>query len=395
MITTKEATQIVLNNCPDPGSEEVTLSEAGGRILAQDITADTDLPPFDRVMMDGIAVKYSDLESGVLEFTIVGIQRAGAPPLLLAGECNCIEVMTGAVCPEGATAIIPYEQIKLNGNKALVEATEFKRGMNIHSRARDYKSGDVLVTKGQIIGVPEIGIAASCGLTNIRVIRQPRTIVVSTGDELVEIDQKPEPHQIRKSGVYVLKELLSRYNIKADLAHAPDDEAQLNKLFNEMLKNYELVVITGGVSKGKYDLVPDALSTHGVNCLFHRIAQKPGKPMWFGRKEQVTVFALPGNPVSSLMCATRYLVPWIKKISGKNYQTQTTLLGDEYELRGSLTQFAVVKITTDAGGQRVAHIIKNNGSGDYASLSGADGFVELSADKKTYSKNDQVDLYLF
>jgi molybdopterin molybdotransferase len=117
--------------------------------------------------------------------------------------------------------------------------------------------------------------------------------------------------------------------------------------------------------------------------------------MWFGRKEQVTVFALPGNPVSSLMCATRYLVPWIKKLSGKNNQIQTTLLGDEYELRGSLTQFAAVKISSDAGGQRVAHIIKNNGSGDYASLSGADGFVELSAVKKTYSKNDQVDLYLF
>lgn len=395
MITTKEATQIVLNNCPDPGTEKVALSEAGGRILAQDITADTDLPPFDRVMMDGIAVNYSDLESGVLEFTIVGIQRAGAPPLLLTGESNCIEVMTGAVCPEGATAIIPYEQIKLNGNKALVEATEFKPGMNIHSRARDYKIGDVLITKGQIIGVPEIGIAASCGLTNIKVIRLPRTIVVSTGDELVEIDQKPEPHQIRKSGVYVLKELLSRYKIKADLAHAPDDEAQLNNLFRTILSNYELVVITGGVSKGKYDLVPDALSAHGVNCLFHRIAQKPGKPMWFGRNEQVTVFALPGNPVSSLMCATRYLIPWVKTLNGINNLTQKTLLAEAYEVRGSLTQFAAVKITSDAGGQRVAYIIKNNGSGDYAGLSGADGFVELSADNKTYSKNDKVDLYLF
>lgn len=395
MITTKEATQIVLNNCPDPGTEKVALSEAGGRILAQDITADTDLPPFDRVMMDGIAVNYSDLESGVLEFTIVGIQRAGAPPLLLTGESNCIEVMTGAVCPEGATAIIPYEQIKLNGNKALVEATEFKPGMNIHSRARDYKIGDVLITKGQIIGVPEIGIAASCGLTNIKVIRLPRTIVVSTGDELVEIDQKPEPHQIRKSGVYVLKELLSRYKIKADLAHAPDDEAQLNNLFRIILSNYELVVITGGVSKGKYDLVPDALSAHGVNCLFHRIAQKPGKPMWFGRNEQVTVFALPGNPVSSLLCATRYLIPWVKTLNGINNLTQKTLLAEAYEVRGSLTQFAAVKITSDAGGQRVAYIIKNNGSGDYAGLSGADGFVELSADNKTYSKNDKVDLYLF
>lgn len=395
MITTKEATQIVLNNCPDPGTEKVALSEAGGRILAQDITADTDLPPFDRVMMDGIAVNYSDLESGVLEFTIVGIQRAGAPPLLLTGESNCIEVMTGAVCPEGVTAIIPYEQIKLNGNKALVEATEFKPGMNIHSRARDYKIGDVLITKGQIIGVPEIGIAASCGLTNIKVIRMPRTIVVSTGDELVEIDQKPEPHQIRKSGVYVLKELLSRYKIKADLAHAPDDEAQLNNLFRIILSNYELVVITGGVSKGKYDLVPDALSAHGVNCLFHRIAQKPGKPMWFGRNEQVTVFALPGNPVSSLMCATRYLIPWIKTLNGINNLTQKTLLAEAYEVRGSLTQFAAVKITSDAGDQRVAYIIKNNGSGDYAGLSGADGFVELSADNKTYSKNDKVDLYLF
>jgi molybdopterin molybdotransferase len=395
MITVEGATRIIMEHCPPPGDEHVALEDAGGRILAEDIIADTDLPPFDRVMMDGIGVQESDLIKGNRVFRITGIQRAGMPQISLEGENNCLEVMTGAVCPAGVNVVIPYEMLETDGTRATVNIDSFRAGLNIHHRGSDYRAGEILVARNQKVGIPETGIAASCGMTSLLVRRKPRCIIISTGDELVEIHAKPESHQIRRSGVYAIRELLRKHEVASALAHASDDEAALHEVFSKHIRQYDLIIVTGGVSKGKFDLVPQVLENNGINCLFHRIAQKPGKPMWFGTNGSTTVFALPGNPVSSLMCATRYLLPWVRKYMGYEHRICTAILEDAFELKGQLTQFAAVSITTTATGSRHARIIRNNGSGDYAGLFGADGFVELNADKKRYEKGDEVEVFLF
>jgi molybdopterin molybdotransferase len=395
MISVQEATEIISSNTLDCGEETVDLFHAGGKILCSDIFADSDLPPFDRVMMDGIAVHINALESGVRSFKIAGIQRAGIPQLQLHDSGACLEVMTGAVCPSGANVVIPYEKLAIDNDMAHVEEQAFTSGMNIHQQGADFRHGTVLVSAGSIIGIPEIGIAASCGHTKLRVKRTPRLMLISTGDELVDPGETPASHQIRASGVYVIREMLRKKNFDASMMHINDDENLLLPTLQQFLNDYEVIVLTGGVSKGKFDLIPSALETLGVKKLFHRIAQKPGKPMWFGRSEKTVVFALPGNPVSSMMCATRYLMPWLQMNIGLGNQPATCNLTGQIKMKGELTQFLPIRITTAPNGMRKAHILSNHGSGDFAGISGAHGFIELSAEKQAHSDGDEVPVYLF
>lgn len=395
MISVQEATDIIQNQNPDYGNESVDLSIAGGKILYEDIIADNDLPPFDRVMMDGIAVKFEALQMGVRKFRIAGIQRAGIPQLQIEDPATCLEVMTGAVCPAGANVVIPYEKLHIADEFAEVEEQPFSEGMNIHHRSADFHRGSVLVASGSLMGIPEIGIAASCGRVSLLVKKTPRVMLISTGDELVAPDLTPAPHQIRTSGVYVIREMLHRNNIVASLMHINDDEKQLLPLLEQVLREYDVIVLTGGVSKGKYDLIPGVFETLGVKKRFHRIAQKPGKPMWFGSNEKTLVFALPGNPVSSMMCATRYLMPWLKRCIGLTHEKTTAHLTGEVKMKGELTLFLPVKISEQPNGTREATIISNHGSGDFAGISGANGFIELRADKQQYAKGEEVPVFLF
>lgn len=397
MITVKEATEIVLENSRDFGNEQVPLSKAIGRLLQEELVADRDFPPFTRVTMDGISINYADFEGGQRVFPIEGMQAAGAPQLTMQKNGHCYEVMTGAVLPGNTDTVIRYEDLEINNGEAKVVIEGIKVKQNAHQQGSDRQKGAVIVPKGKLISPAEIGIAATVGKASLLVKKLPKIAIIYTGDELVEVEAIPEPHQIRTSNAYTISAAFAKWGIRPDLLHIVDDmEATKGKL-KQCLEVYDVLVLSGGVSKGKFDYVPEALAQLGVQKLFHRIKQRPGKPFWFGRaKDNTIVFALPGNPVSAFMCATRYFQPWLRKSFGLEavpgiYAVLTT----DFHFKPDLTYFLQVKVGYDQAGRVLAQPVQGRGSGDLANLVDADAFLELPREKEHFLKGEVYPLWFY
>lgn len=399
MIEVNEAVRIIENALLELPKVKIPLEKALGRVLKQEIVADTDLPPFDRVMMDGIALKYEDVEKGVKAFQIQGVQGAGAPQMTLESNGNCLEVMTGAMIPLGADTVVPYEDILIDteAQVATIQIDVIIEGKNIHRKGTDKKIGDVLVSEGVLIGAPEIAVAASVGLSEIIVTKNPSVAIVSTGNELVDVHETPLPHQIRRSNVYSIAAELQQFGIKSDLYHFSDEKDKLNIELKKVLEVHDLVILSGGVSKGKFDFIPDVLEDLGVEKMFHRIKQKPGKPFWFGvKKNQNVVFAFPGNPVSTFLCYHKYLVPWLNSSLGLNpAQTKKAALAEDFSVKTSLTYFLQVRTEIDDQGLLLAHPIVGKGSGDYANLLLSNAFLEMPEGGNDFRKGELFDLIPF
>ena len=208
--------------------------------------------------------------------------------------------------------VIRYEDLDIKDGIATIQVEELKYRQNIHEQGEDRKQGDLIVSPPLRLSSAEIGVAATTGKAMIKVAQLPKAMIISTGDELVEIDEQPLAHQIRRSNVHRLKATLNNWGLEVDTAHLLDDEAIIIQKLEKILNDYQIVIMSGGVSKGKFDFIPTALEKLGVKKLFHRIAQRPGKPFWFGKAPNGSViFALPGNPVSSFMCTHKYFHPWL------------------------------------------------------------------------------------
>ena len=399
MIEVNEATRIIEDSFLELPKVKIPLQKTLGRVLRQKVVADTDLPPFDRVMMDGIAIKYKDFENGIKTFHIQGVQGAGSPQMTLESNGNCLEVMTGAMTPLGADVIVPYEEIQIDATAqmATIQIDRITLGKNIHRKGTDKKIGEVLISEGVLIGAPEIAVAASVGLKEVFVTKNPSVAIVSTGNELVDIHETPLPHQIRRSNVFSIAAELQHFGIKSDLYHFSDEKDKLNIELKKVLDNHDLVILSGGVSKGKFDFIPDVLEDLGVEKLFHRIKQKPGKPFWFGlKKDQNVVFAFPGNPVSTFLCYHKYLVPWLNNSLGLNpAQTKKAALAEDFSVKTSLTYFLQVRTEIDDHGQLLAHPIVGKGSGDFANLLSSNAFLEMPAGAYDFKKGELFDLIPF
>ena len=378
MITPSQAEELIQRCALSLGEENIPLHLALNRVLAEDLIADTDLPPFNRVMMDGIALNYRAIESGMRSFTVQDMQRAGEAPLTLTSNSHCIEIMTGGVCSIGCDTVVPYEHIRIENGIAHIEIIPNVIGKNIHLKGSDKKQGSVLTEKGKRIGPAEIGIAASIGKETLKVNRIPRVLICSTGDELVEINSTPLAHQIRRSNVYALKAALQGLGIESVNLHLPDSAEQLRTALHSALGSFDVILLSGGVSKGKFDLLPEVLNDLGVTTVFHGIAQRPGKPMWFGRSHKTVVFALPGNPVSTLACAARYVLPWLRTQLGHETMHSVIQIQDIITPHEKLTLFLPVRVR-HANAIMQAQVIRNQGSGDFSGLSGMTGFIEVES----------------
>ena len=304
MLTPEDAEKLILEAIPLLHREDCGVSEAHGRVLRGDLRADRDLPPFDRVTMDGFALSSAALAAGARTFRVEATQAAGMRPFTLDGPGDgCIEVMTGAVLPEGADCVVPYEDAARDGNTAVMsDGAEIPGpGRHVHRRGSDHLAGDVVVRAGVRLTGREIAVAAACGHSSLTVSHSPKVAVISTGDELVEVDGLVAPHQIRRSNDYAIRAALIRAGYpRADRFHLRDIRHEIEHMLWHILAEYEVVLITGGVSKGKFDFLPGELARQGVRKIFHGVAQRPGKPFWFGIGGRLTpVFALPGNPVSA------------------------------------------------------------------------------------------------
>jgi molybdopterin molybdotransferase len=387
--TVVQAEKIVLSETIDFGTELVSLDAALNRVLAENIIADRDLPPYNRVAMDGIAISYTAFEKGIATFRIAGTQAAGDTPIDISNEDECIEIMTGAALPASTDTIVRYEDIKVENGIVTILIDDIRKGQNIHKKAIDKKQGDVIAAANQIIHPALISIAASVGKTEILVKKLPKVVIITTGNELVNIVDTPSPYEIRKSNNYAIKATLLQYDLNADMLHIADDLAITKQSLRKCLAQYDVIILSGGISAGKFDYVPQVLEELAVKKLFHKVEQRPGKHFWFGKHDAcVMVFAFPGNPVSSFMCLHRYFMPWLQKCIGITTTMTYAILESDINFKPQLQYFLQVKLGFNNSGQIIAMPIEGNGSGDFANLQDADAFMELPAERDNFNKGE-------
>lgn len=384
MLTPAEAEDLIRAALAPFPTEDCPLSAAHGRVLRTELRADRDLPPFDRVTMDGFALRSSAIAAGKRSFLIEATQAAGMRPFKLGpGGDACVEVMTGAVLPEGADCVVPYEETEHSaGRMKLLPAAIGSPGRSVHRRGSDHRAGEVIVPAGTRISGREIAVAAAIGAASLTVSRLPNIAVVATGDELVEVDDAVAPHQIRRSNDHALRAALSLAGYpRVERFHLHDMRHEIEHMLWHIIAEFDVVLISGGVSKGKFDFLPAELDAQGVKKVFHGIAQRPGKPLWFGlNPEQKPVFALPGNPVSAYTCLHRYVLPALAHASGLTPAApRLAALASPVTFKHSLAYLLPVRTASGAHGELQATPDPSNTSGDFAGLVGTDGFVELPA----------------
>jgi molybdopterin molybdotransferase len=399
MLTTAQASRAITESMPDFGTESVALELAAGRVLRQRVTAERDQPPFDRVTMDGIAVRFASLDSGNRQFGIQGTQNAGDPVQSLQSDDGCIEIMTGGVLPKGCDCIIPVERISVDDGIAVIEENyEASARQFIHPQGSDHVDGHEVLQPGSVITPMDVAIIASCGLSEVEVGRAPIIRVISTGNELVAPGLPVAAHQIRMSNGPALVAMLSEQGFAhSSHDHLSDDVEILEREIGRHLDAADVMILSGGVSMGKADFVPQVLESLGVKVVFHKISQRPGKPMWFGiGPKGQAVFALPGNPVSSLVCCRQYVLPAMLRASGRHDSLPCfAVLAEDVTFGANLTCFLPVRTSSRDDGSVSAVPVPTNTSGDFAALSNTDGYVELRLEDSEFPAGSILPLHLW
>jgi molybdopterin molybdotransferase len=396
MLTPAQAEEQIARHLPCLPIESLPISQCAGAVLRENVYAERDQPPFDRVAMDGIAISAA-AAIGRQRFRVQAVQAAGDAPLTLESPRHCIEIMTGAMLPAGCDAVVLVERIRITDGEAEIESgLSIQPGLNVHARASDLKQGALLLPSGRRLEAPDVAAVVGAGMARLRVSQQPAFMIVSTGNELVEPGEPIEAWQLRRSNAYGLVAALRRRGfVRVADDHLPDDAESLQATLKQHLQSYDVLILSGGVSMGKFDLVPAALAACGVREIFHKVAQRPGKPFWFGMAPTGTaVFALPGNPISTLVCLARYVVPAIDRAMGLGEPPITRMaLAEAVTFSPPLAGFLPVTTDIDEWGRPWAHAVAHNGSGDFAALAGTCGFVELPPGPNTYPKGFVTKLY--
>jgi molybdopterin molybdotransferase len=399
MITVEEAEKIMQAELRNYGAEIMPFELTLGRVLAENIKADRDLPPFNRVTMDGVAIQHSALENGISSFHVKATQAAGDPPVMIFETDHCIEIMTGAALPPSVDTVIRYEDLEMRAGLAsvIINPKKIQKGQNIHYQGRDKQKDDLVAAAGQLITPAIIGVIASVGETELRVKKLPRVVIISSGDELVGVEQTPEVYQIRKSNNYTIKAILQDKGIEAAMMHIPDNPEITRKMIGERLQSFDVLLLSGGISMGKFDYIPKALEELQVQQLFHKVQQRPGKPFWFGKHENgAVVFAFPGNPVAVFMCTHRFFLPWLQASLGlKAKPIIYAVLSKDFHFQPELKYMLQVTLQVNEHGQIIATPVEGNGSGDFANLADTDAFMELPVEKNSFLAGEVYRIHPF
>ncbi|MDF2454942.1 MAG: hypothetical protein K0R51_935 [Cytophagaceae bacterium] len=389
MITVQEALSIILSQSRNFGSTTVSINDATGRVLAEDIYADRDYPPFHRAAMDGFALRSEDfLEKGIRRYTIIEDLFAGGTSTLQPKEGQCLRIMTGSATPAAYDAIIRIEDCQLEGQQVTFNVTALKKGQNIARQGEDAKAGALILTKGTRLFAPEVAALAVAGRSTVLVHQFPKIAVISTGDEVVPVDQDIKPHQIRDSNSYALASFLHQYGLEiACRKLVTDDKELLRRVIQDVL-TYDLVIFSGGVSMGEADFVPAVLADCGVQPLLHKVKLKPGKPLWFGKLPAGgVVFGLPGNPMSCQVCYKIFIEPFLRKCFDlpEALKLHLPLLVPKKK-NAKLNQYFPCVI--EGKGLRPVVI---NGSGDITSTLRSHGLALHPLEKEDLSEGDLVE----
>ena len=319
MITVSDALRRILENAIPLESQPLPVENALTYTVTGNIVSDRPIPPFNRVAMDGFAVKSSDFISPSINLTIKGKVQTGVENDLTVKSGETIQVMTGAPCPGGADAIVKVENSVIAGNKVTLTEKAIRPGLNIARKGEDADEGKILIDAGTPLTTAGIAICASVGMSEVEVYKKPKISIMSTGTEIIPPHRTPLPYQIRDCNSFTLRTMCGRMDLETEfLGIAEDDTSVISDMIRKGLES-DILILSGGVSMGEFDHVPKLLSENGVEKIFHQVKVKPGKPLWFGKTNQNTfVFGLPGNPVSVQTCFRIFVEPFIKKLSGQN-----------------------------------------------------------------------------
>ncbi len=396
MITSDEALAAILSCRLRQRTEYVKLDFSLGRNLAEDIFADADQPPFHRVTMDGVAINSSLLKT-TKTFKILGTVAAGAHSPELPSGAVAFEIMTGAPLPAGSDMVIRYEDLKITGDEANLIADEKTLSSNFHPQGSDYLAGAKVLNAGTRIRSTVTSILASVGCSEVPVQSTPKIAILSTGDELVHVHETPSLSEIRWSNGLSLKHELAAHGYNDVLIFKlKDDEGKISGKMRELLTSCDVLLLTGGVSAGKFDFVPQLLKECGVTEVFHKVSQRPGKPLWFGKtNDEKLVFGLPGNPVSCLINLRKFIIPCLEhSLSGMIRPVPEARLSEEVKFNNNMTYYCLVKIYHE-GTQTFATPLKGNGSGDFFQLRDSDGFMELRPGDAPFKEGFTGKVYLW
>jgi molybdopterin molybdotransferase len=379
MIEVREAVRILSEAVKPLGAVEIPLEQVSGRVLAEAVVADRDFPSTDRSAMDGFAVRSADLEGSERMLAVAGELRAGAPAAgVEVGSRQAVRIFTGSVMPPGADAVVMVERTIEDFEAGTVTiAGQVLKGAHIRLRGSETRSGDRVLEPGTLIHAAEVAALAAVGKTDVAVYDQPAVKVIATGDELVEPDRRPLDHQLRNSNGAVMLAQLRELELSGSyLGIAPDSRGALEAVVRRGL-SADVLLLTGGVSAGKYDLVGRALMEAGMELLFHKVAVKPGKPLLAGCCGSCLVIGLPGNPVSAYAGFAIFVAPALRKMMGaRRWMNQeiTARLEHRVSCRQQRTTYRLARLEPDHNGF-TARIIRSSGSGDVLSMTRANGFV--------------------
>lgn len=404
MLSVEEALRAVLERATPLAPVRLRLERAAGAVLAEEVASDLDLPPFNKALVDGFAVRSADLAgSGTRRLRVVGEITAGMPPGRPISAGEAVSIMTGAPLPDGADAVVMHEVTTPGDGPTVAIAGPVAPGLNRLERGREMRAGEIVARRGDALTPARLGVLASVGRPAVAVVRRPRVAVIPTGNELVGADGAPGPGQIRNSNAYTLGALLAATG--AEVFREPiarDDLGALRERFAAALEAArepaDVLVVSGGVSAGTLDLVPSALAEVGVEAVFHKIALRPGKPLWFGLGRarpgggRPLVFGLPGNPVSGLVGVLLFVNPALEALAGRpasGPRSVAATLAAPYAHRGVRATYHPARLVGEPGAWRVEPL-PWAGSPDLLTVSRADGFAAFPPGDRVFDAGERV-----
>jgi molybdopterin molybdotransferase len=388
MLSVPQAQEIVFKHArPLPPENMLLAPSALGMVLAEDVVSDLDMPPFDKSLMDGFAVRAADLATGQATLAILEEITAGRTPTRPVGPGQATRIMTGAPLPNGADAVVMIERTRqIDANRVAIEDKPARAGQNILAQGQEMRRGDVVLAPGAVLRPQELGVLASVGRMMARVHPAPVTALISTGDEVVEAPRQPGPGQIRNGNGPMLAAQIARAGgVPRDLGIAADRIDVLRERIADGLRS-PILVLCGGVSAGVADLVPHVLRELGVEAHFHKVEMKPGKPVFFGTRQGTLIFGLPGNPVSSFVCFELFARPAIRRLRGHSDAGPDwvhAVLTEEFAYRSDRPTYHPAWLEAEVDGWRV-RAVPWFGSPDLRGLTRANALILFEPGEREY-----------
>jgi len=393
MISVEKAKEIITENTRILSSKKIDVLQAVGKVLSEDIIAKINIPSFDNSAMDGFALKHSDIKNGITDFKIIGEVKAGDNSNMEIKSGECTEIYTGAPIPKGTDTIIMVEKTSTKDGKMILEKNyQSKLGKHIRLLGEQIKKGENALKKGSVINPSTASYLSALGETKVAVYSTPKIKIITTGNEIIQAGNPLKFGQIYESNSTALITLLKEQKAEDIIRQIGKDTIEeLQETLSDSAE-FDIVILTGGISMGKYDLVADCLNELGVKKEFHKIAQKPGKPLYFGTKGNTLFFALPGNPAAVITSYYEYIFPTIRKMMGfENTRLKSVKLPllDEVKIKANRSNFLKGKIEKEG-----VKVLFGQGSHILSSFSVADCLIYLPKGKELYKKGEEVEVHI-